>query len=294
MGHGKGWNIEENEVLARAWIATSEDPIHGVNQKGKRFAEEIFRRFCELGPESSKTMEGRYRMRTPSSCKRHFDEMSRDCQKFGSALRQVRASNPTGCTEDNVFSMAVACHLGRVSAMDYKYKEYCKDNWQYWGAWTILRTRTKWGAFISNSSGSGNGDLTAELLLTKQGTSTDPVNASTSSSQDNLSKDEETAKPVEYSSSKKSSLRFDIGTKKAKQLNQESLRTAAVQSMAASAKRKSDALEERNAIEAFSRRDAADLPETAAFFKALREIHLQKALKRARLVSNDSDERCQD
>ena len=57
--------------------------------------------------------------------------------------------------------------------------------------------------------------------------------------------------------------RFGLGTKSAKLIRQEELRTQAVRSMAESAKRKSYALEERNAIAAFSRPEAEGVPETA-------------------------------
>lgn len=54
-------------------------------------------------------------------------------------------------------------------------------------------------------------------------------------------------------SGKKPSRRFSMDTKAAKQMQQESIRTVAVQSIADSAMRTSDAIEDRNAIEAFSR-----------------------------------------
>ena len=60
--------------------------------------------------------------------------------------------------------------------------------------------------------------------------------------------------------------RFGLGTKSAKLIRQEELRMQAVRSMAESAKRKSDALEERNAIAAFSRPEAKELLEKKQFF----------------------------
>lgn len=76
--------------------------------------------------------------------------------------------------------------------------------------------------------------------------------------------------------------RFRIGGRNAKLVRQEELRTQALRSMAESAKRKSDALEEQNAIAVFSRQDAASLPDSAQFFEALRRTYLAQALKRAR------------
>lgn len=82
--------------------------------------------------------------------------------------------------------------------------------------------------------------------------------------------------------------RYRIGTKGAKLAQQEEMRTKAVHSMAQSAKRKSDALEERNAIAIFSRPEAANLPESSMFFDALRQIHLANAIKRAKLAQQES------
>lgn len=69
-----------------------------------------------------------------------------------------------------------------------------------------------------------------------------------------------------------------------KDLFPEHIRIQAVRSIAESAKRNSDAIEELNAITAFSRPEACNLPQTSQFFAALRRVHLAKALKRAKLA----------
>lgn len=89
MGRGKSWESTENEVLARAWIAASEDPITGINQTSKRFMEAIRRRFVEKG--TSNPSDGRYGNRSAASCKAHFDNISAEAQKFYVSLRRVRA-----------------------------------------------------------------------------------------------------------------------------------------------------------------------------------------------------------
>lgn len=94
---------------------------------------------------------------------------------------------------------------------------------------------------------------------------------------------------VKYEQTKelKTMKRHKLGEKKAKQMHQEAVRKSDVQLMADSAKRKSEVLEERNEIEAFSWNDEINLPETQ-IFKTLREIHPEKVLKRARLSSKYS------
>ena len=46
MGSGKAWDVEENELLARAWIVASEDPVAGNDQRSKLFYDTIHRRFA--------------------------------------------------------------------------------------------------------------------------------------------------------------------------------------------------------------------------------------------------------
>lgn len=67
---------------------------------------------------------------------------------------------------------------------------------------------------------------------------------------------------ADASSRKSSTNRFLLGRKSSKILRQEDMRVKAVISLALSVKRKSDALEERNAISVFSRTDAAGILET--------------------------------
>ena len=49
--------------------------------------------------------------------------------------------------------------------------------------------------------------------------------------------------------------------------------------MAESAKRKSGALEGKNAIEMFSREDEMNLPESQTFFRLLLQTHLSREMK---------------
>ena len=82
MRRGKSWDLHENETLARAWIAASEDPVAGIDQRGKVFFDTMHRRFSEKGPESSTGVEGRYGLRTADSIRKHLNELSADVQKF--------------------------------------------------------------------------------------------------------------------------------------------------------------------------------------------------------------------
>lgn len=80
---------------------------------------------------------------------------------------------------------------------------------------------------------------------------------------------------------------FDLGTKSERLARLEGLLTQALRSTGDSAKRKSDALKEQNAIAAFLCLETAELPETMQFFVVLWKAHHSKALKRACVASSE-------
>lgn len=276
MGRGKAWDVDENAVLAKAWVSASEDPVAGADQKAKIFFETLHRRFGEQGPPTASVVDGKYGFRTADSCRKHVAELSADAQKFGIALRKVRVCNPTGVNEDDILSMAVAVHMGKAATMDYAMKDYCTENWITFKAWKVWHTHPKW-AMSSTSTDSAQSSAVGQA-----GEGQVLVD---SSDLESNSRDEE---GVRRSSPTKSTERFGMGSRNAKLIRQEELRTQAVRSMAESAKRKSDALEERNAIAVFSRPEATGNPETIQFFDAVRQSYLSQALKKARIASQET------
>lgn len=52
MGRGKSRSSQENEALARLWLASSEDPVVGTNQTSRTFFETHYSRFFKKGPLS--------------------------------------------------------------------------------------------------------------------------------------------------------------------------------------------------------------------------------------------------
>lgn len=100
------------------------------------------------GPLSGNVEAERYGHRTASSCKSHFDVLSAGVQKFAEALCHIRACNPTGVTEGNIVSMAVAIHLEDAGSMEYNKKDIDKWKWTLFRACKVLRTRTKWSQEI--------------------------------------------------------------------------------------------------------------------------------------------------
>lgn len=53
------------------------------------------------------------------SVRAKFDEVAADVQIFRESLRMINASNPTGITEDEKLSMAIAKNLGKRTSMSY-------------------------------------------------------------------------------------------------------------------------------------------------------------------------------
>jgi hypothetical protein len=48
MGRGPSFTDEEYQILCRAWVNVSEDPIHGTDQTGATFWEKITAKFDSM------------------------------------------------------------------------------------------------------------------------------------------------------------------------------------------------------------------------------------------------------
>lgn len=142
MGRGQGWSDVELEQLARAWVFATEDPVTGIDQTAARFKATLFTKFSSFAPADAS--EKVYGGRTPKSVRAKFDEVSADVQKFRGALRKVTSSFPTGCSDTEVLSMAIAIHMGKRSDMSYEAKMYPHSSWRNHLAYKILRRLPKY------------------------------------------------------------------------------------------------------------------------------------------------------
>ena len=66
-----------------------------------------------------------------------FGEVSADLQKFHEALRFICAWKPTGVTEADILSMAIAKHMGKRYGMSYEAKSFPHDEWKKNKAWEV-------------------------------------------------------------------------------------------------------------------------------------------------------------
>lgn len=141
MGRGVAWTTEELAHLGRTWVATSENPILGIDKTSTRFFNAIFERFSQLAPECSNKKQ--YAGHGVRQVKAKMDHLTADCQKFRSALRFIRAYKPTGVTEDQVLSMTIAKHLGLRQTMSYDAKNFPHEQWVSNHAYKVLRNVPK-------------------------------------------------------------------------------------------------------------------------------------------------------
>ena len=164
MGRGLAWTAEEAGDLARAWIAATEDPVLGIDQTSTHFNQGMYSSFCSFAPDGACAKQYSGRGARPSRAK--WDSISADCQKFRSALRFIRMCEPSGVTEDNIFSMAVAKHLGKRSTMSYDARDYPYERCNNHLAFKVLRRVPKFqdqndSEPIDSSNGDGRGTVTS-------------------------------------------------------------------------------------------------------------------------------------
>ena len=76
--------------------------------------------------------------------KAKFDSISAEIQKFARALQVVVTAKPTGVSESQILSMAIAVHVGKTARMSYEHKDLQHDSWQLHLAYKVLRTHPKY------------------------------------------------------------------------------------------------------------------------------------------------------
>jgi hypothetical protein len=89
----------------------------------------------------------KYHDREKLPVKNEFTAMALDVQKFNEGLLEVRGTMLTGVTEDDIFRIAVARHLGKFKpnsnipgeADGYLLKSFDTPQWTYASACKVLR-----------------------------------------------------------------------------------------------------------------------------------------------------------
>jgi len=161
MGRSKSWTAEENEVLAKAWIAASEQrsEIDGAGKESSMFWDLVLDEIRNRMPMDSDKITGRYSMRALSAIKSHWnDKVKNNSSKFNTSLMLIYRSNPTGSTRQQMVNMAVAMHLGKTSKMEYQYRDIDPNEWINYKAWCHLRHHHKFSPPPPPSTASSSTD----------------------------------------------------------------------------------------------------------------------------------------
>jgi hypothetical protein len=163
MGKAPTWTTKERETVALAWLRATNNGIQGADQKGEDFRNKIHAIFKALSPRDAPP--GRFGDRPPKAIYVFLrDQVFPEINKFNESLRLIHASNPTGCNEDNILSMAIALHLGEAKRMDYNFRSFEHTKWANYSAWKILSVAPKFrppsSTMTTNSLGSTTVDPT--------------------------------------------------------------------------------------------------------------------------------------
>jgi hypothetical protein len=112
MGRGGSWRRIHYAHLAEAMLAATEDPIIDVDQRSTEYQAKLYKYFCDLDPSPSKDQ---YCKRSITAVFSTSKKVSAEIASFYAAVSFVNALEPTGgCTQDQVLSLMIAHHLGRM------------------------------------------------------------------------------------------------------------------------------------------------------------------------------------
>lgn len=123
MGRVKARGLQENEFLAGAWVAASEDPVAGVDQLGKPSYLTVHCRPLEKLSESSAGVLNKYGLRPVDSLCKHFNGFFKDVQKFLKELFGVRVWADRR-HRNQILSMDVSNHEEKTKTLFYDIKNF--------------------------------------------------------------------------------------------------------------------------------------------------------------------------
>ena len=116
MGRSSAWNAEETILLAKAYIAASEDKseTNGIEKKKNVMWTDVLKEYELRAPAEGSATVGRFHNRGLKAIKSRFlDTIQPDVLGFNKALLTIFRSKPTGCTNQEKINMAVALHCGK-------------------------------------------------------------------------------------------------------------------------------------------------------------------------------------
>ena len=164
MGRGKAWSREESEAVAKAWKLVTKHSNPQRDQHSKRFTSDLYEQFLDLAPSDQAALDKRWRSRSQTAVKTHFDSIGEEVMKFNSTLTSViqqAMSRPIEISEQKIIRAAIGLHLGSMKLpIDFENIEAQESDWKLYQAWRILSTSPRyvapaWAGF-RNQLGSTN------------------------------------------------------------------------------------------------------------------------------------------
>lgn len=279
MGRGAAWTDVECAHLSEAWLVVSQDPIIGMDQTCLMFYTKVFELFKTKKPASA--TDKQYDARGVKATRSKWEAISADVQKFRVARRELRAFRPTGTNEDQNLSMTIARHLNKAGCITYDAKNLPHEDWVHHLAFKVLKDLPKFRDDIDETSSPS----TMPSEPATPNTETTNENATGDENDERNRSEGESARIPSRSPAikRKHESNGFVGRKKAKsemvrnRQNEAAIRNAA--SIAASMKRRTDLLEEQNALIAFSASECIteeDEKDRDEFMKLTRRMHLKR------------------
>lgn len=133
MGWGKQWTDAETKAVIAAFIHISEDAITGTNQSSDHLYDRV-------AQEAKKRFTGEW-MRPPESCKKRWQDVSREVQKFCAAMKLVESVEHSGWNDDDYFKAAEEYYCARSGQNVIKFK--------FINEWKYLKQFKKWKTLTS-------------------------------------------------------------------------------------------------------------------------------------------------
>ena len=133
----KHWKSKEIEAVCKGYVKATLNTRIGADMDLKTFASEVANRMMEFSPADPEL--GTWHLRRGTVYTHLRDRVFPSIQKYIKCLRHIYSCNPTGCTEQEKWNMAVAMHVGKTRTMNYDFKGFDPESWKSYKGWLVLK-----------------------------------------------------------------------------------------------------------------------------------------------------------
>ena len=103
------WQPHKIAIACKAYASATNNGIQGCDQDIEKFNNDIVEKICLLAP--SGYCPGTYHERGDRIYKYLCNNVFGELQKFNKSIQMVETSHPSGVSEEQKVSMAIAIHL---------------------------------------------------------------------------------------------------------------------------------------------------------------------------------------